>query len=120
MTSRWAQYNATHADARKTSRKGSEDMAVRRFLTHWHNGAFDPNVMVLIIPTFPAARVPVGAGELHGAPVTVFDTSVRRLLRATFIRCSRVRVGSQCALCSREDGTIVCVPLIYVFQGHLL
>ena len=120
MTSRWAHFNAMHAEARKASRKSTDDLAVRRFLTHWNNGAFDPNIMDLIIPTFPAARVPVGAGETQGAPVTVFDPSVRRLRKATFIRCARVRVGSPCAVCSGEDGALVCTPLIYVFQGHLI
>ena len=120
MPSRWTHYNASHTAARKISRNQHQELAVRRFLTHWRNGVFENVVMDIIVPSFPAGRVPVGPGETPNALVTLFDPAVRRLRRAVFVRTARVRIGTQCAICSAEDGTLICTPMHFVFQGHLI
>ena len=76
--------------------------------------------MDIVVPTFPAGRVPVGPGETPDAPVTIFDPALRRLRLGSFVRSARVRVGTTCAVCSAEDGTLICAPMTYVFQGHLI
>ena len=120
MPSRWTDYNASRVATRKTSRNPIHDRAITRFLTHWKNGIFEHGIMDIIVPTFPAGRVPVGPQEYTASPVTLFDPAVRRLRKGFFLRAARVRIGAQCAICSTEDGLIICTPLTLVFQGHLL
>ena len=69
--------------------------------------------MDIVEPPFPAGRVPVGPGEATAAPVTIFDPAIRRLRRGSFVLSARVRVGTHCAVCTAEDGTIVCVLLAF-------
>ena len=120
MPSRFSDYNANQAAPRKAARIVGHELARKRFETQWGNGSFDREVMDPVLHAFHGARIPVGTGEIVGAPVTIFIASIRRFCHGHFVRCARIRGGrSPCAICTFHNGQFVCVPLIYVYQSHI-